>query len=84
MSVEPTRSTALVLWTDTNHDGRSQPDEMRSAASVGLVHIFTGYELVSEPEPHGNLFRLRAGCLLIASDDVPVACDVKAVRFMRE
>jgi len=50
----------LLLWIDRNHNGVSEPDELRSAASAGVVGIAAMYrEKVQKRDRHGNLFRQR-------------------------
>jgi hypothetical protein len=50
----------LRLWFDRNHDGTSQPDELVSLDSVGLVAIETEYKESQRRDRYGNLFSLRA------------------------
>ncbi len=49
----------LLLWTDRNHDGRSQPQELRKASAEGLTAIETRYREGRRTDEHGNEFRLR-------------------------
>lgn len=48
----------LVLWTDANHNGISEPPELRSAAAV-LSGISLGFESHHRRDPHGNESRRR-------------------------
>ena len=48
----------LLLWTDRNHNGVSEPDELRPAASV-LSDIGLGYEKHNRRDGSGNEFRFR-------------------------
>lgn len=50
----------LIVWLDKNHDGAAQPDELRSAASHGLIALETKYRKAKRVDQHGNEFRLRA------------------------
>lgn len=34
----------LILWTDVNHNGRSEEDELQSLEYTGIERIATGYE----------------------------------------
>ena len=50
----------LVLWTDRNHNGVSEPDELQSVAGAGLVGIETVYKEKSRKrDQHGNEFRQK-------------------------
>ena len=48
----------LLLWTDLNHNGRSEPSELRPASEV-LTKIGLGYEAFDRKDGHGNRFRNR-------------------------
>jgi hypothetical protein len=50
----------LLLWTDRNHDGLSQPDELQSLRSAGVRAIGTDYKLSRRQDRYGNEFRQRA------------------------
>lgn len=50
----------LRLWKDANHDGISQPDELRSLASAGITGISTDFKWSNKKDRWGNLFRYRA------------------------
>ena len=50
----------LLLWTDTNHNGISEPDELRTAASAGVVSLSTDYKEIGKRDRHGNRFKQRA------------------------
>lgn len=49
----------LLLWKDANHDGRSQPRELRRASDAGLVAIETRYRESKRTDEFGNEYRLR-------------------------
>lgn len=49
----------LLLWTDANHNGISEPDELQSAAAAGLVSIGLDFEDHKRRDQHDNRFRLR-------------------------
>jgi hypothetical protein len=49
----------LLLWTDRNHNGFSEPQELQTAASAGLVAISTDYKESQRVDRHGNQFRQR-------------------------
>lgn len=50
----------LLLWTDRNHNGVSEPDELQTVAAAGLVGIDTFYkEKARKRDQHGNEFRQK-------------------------
>ncbi len=49
----------LLLWTDKNHNGISEPDELESASAAGLVGVGLNYEEKRRQDQHGNAFRLK-------------------------
>lgn len=49
----------LLVWVDGNHDGISQPEELRTAASIGLVALETAYGESRRRDRFGNQYRLR-------------------------
>lgn len=52
--------TELRLWTDANHDGWSDPEELRSLGEVGLQDIGLDYRLLGRRDRWGNGFRYMA------------------------
>ena len=48
----------LLLWTDVNHDGRSQPSELQHASAV-ISDIGLGYAAMDHWDANGNEFRYR-------------------------
>jgi len=51
---------ALLLWTDRNHNGISEPDELVRLADTGIVSIGLDYKQSNRTDRFGNLFRQRA------------------------
>jgi hypothetical protein len=50
----------LRVWIDTNHDGVSQPGELRTLPSIGLLALDTRYQEANVYDEHGNPFGQRA------------------------
>jgi hypothetical protein len=48
----------LLLWTDVNHDGRSQPSEIQHASAV-ISDVGLGYAALDHWDANGNEFRYR-------------------------
>jgi hypothetical protein len=47
----------LFLWTDANHDGVGQPDEVTFVRDAGILLFETEYKLVGKKDPNGNAYR---------------------------
>lgn len=54
----------LQVWTDRNHDGISDPDEMTDLSSAGIELLETAYKRSNKHDPHGNLFRFRSTAMI--------------------
>lgn len=52
--------TKLLLWQDENHDGVSQPKELKHLADFGIKAIDLHYELNNYTDQFGNTFRYRS------------------------
>lgn len=50
----------LLLWTDRNHNGVSEPEELRRVIDTDLAAISTDYRKSPRRDRFGNEFRLRA------------------------
>ena len=51
---------ALLLWTDRNHNGISEPDELVRLADSGIVSIGLDYRRSNRIDRFGNEFRQQA------------------------
>lgn len=50
----------LRVWQDKNHDGISQPDELRTLESVGITGISLHYTVSERRDQFGNLFHYHS------------------------
>lgn len=60
---------SLLLWTDANHNGISEPAELEPAASV-LEAIGLGYTVSNRRDGHGNVFKFEGWARLKAAGSV--------------
>lgn len=54
----------LLLWSDRNHNGRSEPEELRPAREV-LAKVGLGYFGADRSDEHGNVFRFEGWFMAI-------------------
>jgi hypothetical protein len=50
----------LLVWTDRNHNGFSEPDELQKLSATEVRAISTDFRESRRRDRHGNQFRLRA------------------------
>jgi hypothetical protein len=49
--------TSLWIWTDLNHDGLSQPEELQTLDEAGIQRIGVQYKRSNRTDRYGNEFR---------------------------
>jgi hypothetical protein len=53
----------LRIWTDWNHDGKTDPGELLTLSEAGIVAIDLGYRSDRKQDRYGNEFRFRGRAL---------------------
>lgn len=71
MSSQDTVFDLLNVWIDENHDGLSQPVELRALGEAGVVSISLNYVVSGRRDRHGNFLRYTA---LVQMDDRVAQC----------
>jgi hypothetical protein len=71
----------LLLWTDTNHNGVAEEDELESLGHAGISLIALGYKGIDEPDVRGNVITLQARVLRDNGKDAQTGRTLNAVRF---
>ena len=70
----------LLLWRDSNHNGISEPDELKVLSSAGIKEISLDYKLSRKTDEYGNQFRYRSKITVQNSDMEKWAWDVFLLR----
>jgi hypothetical protein len=55
----------LMLWTDRNHNGISEPSELSSLSDVGILKIDTTYVVRRRRDKFGNRYRYEGSALIL-------------------
>lgn len=56
--------SSLLLWTDRDHDGRSQQSELQRIASSVVTGVSLDYRMVGRRDEFGNVFRYEGTAYL--------------------
>lgn len=58
----------LRIWTDWNHNGKTDPGELETLAEAGIVAIDLGYQDSQKQDRYGNQFLLRGRAVRDTAD----------------
>lgn len=73
----------LLLWTDVNHNGVSEEDELESLAHAGITTIYLGIKDISRYDPYGNLLHYQSSAQLVNKAGVSVLRPVTSIALLR-
>jgi hypothetical protein len=60
----------LLIWTDRNHNGISEPEELQSAAAAGVLSVSLNYKESKREDRHGNQFRQKGRATFLRNGQV--------------
>lgn len=60
ITAQDTIFSDLRLWQDSNHNGISEPNELKTLSDVGIAKIDLDYKESRKTDEHGNKFKYRA------------------------
>ncbi|HWP42425.1 MAG TPA: hypothetical protein VNO14_04270, partial [Blastocatellia bacterium] len=61
--------SSLKVWQDMNHNGTSEPNELRTLSAAGIEKIEIEYRYSMKQDKHGNEFRYRAKVFRTGEND---------------
>ncbi len=69
----------LLVWTDTNHNGISEPNELQTLSQAGITSISLDYHADQRKDEYGNWFRYRGHIKMDSTDYDHLIYDVYLV-----
>jgi hypothetical protein len=57
--------TQLQVWTDRNHNGKSEPSELKHLWEVGITSISVQYQSSERKDKFGNVLKLRSTVVVL-------------------
>ncbi len=74
--------SSLRFWRDANHNGRAEPEELRTMEDIGLLRIINTFRIERETDTHGNQLGYR-GRFALSVRGVEVWRDFRNVLLAR-
>lgn len=69
----------LLLWTDVNHNGISETDELQSIAYAGITELRASYTAPKRPDGKGNTIYMKSEAFRMSATGVPQPLDIYGV-----